>query len=344
VRPESGAPGCVVGLEGSDLAAPDADTHVRFDDVEARVLFAVPHFVLAVVPLDAPLGEVGVVVTRGTASSDAVRFEVLATPTPHLDEVLPDPVVPGILAVLRGTHLGTPAHRVGVSFAGAEAPHVLAFGRVLFAEVPADAVSGPVTVTVDGVTSNEVRVEVAAGLDPPTLDSVTPARASAGSLVRIEGEDLFVVGQRVRVAFGTAVAALFAREDGALVAIVPADADGDVTVRVGDRTSNALAFERIPRGDPVVTGIDPAEGSPGDVVHLEGTDLVDLGGFRADAPRGALAPDLPVVSFGTYPVYFAFPVVGGLDVVVPFRATAGTYDVTVTLGHASSDPVAFTVR
>ena len=342
--PARGQAGALVGIVGSDLTARDARTTVRFDDLEARVLLALPRFVLTLVPERAPLGALDVVVARGTAASLPATFTVVERPTPRLDSVRPAPLVPGVLAVLRGADLGTPAGDVSVTFGGAAARHVLALGSVLFAEVPEAAVSGRVFVTVDGVTSNGVEAEVATALDAPTLTRVTPAAASAGSLVRIAGEDLFVIGQAPRVLFGTKPAAVFGVERGALVVIVPSGADGDVQVTVGDRSSNALAFELLRRGTPTITMLDPASGEPGDAIDILGTDLHDLSGLGADTSPATLAARLPRVAFGGTRAWFVLPIVGGLRVVVPFSASAGAADVTVTLGDAESDSASFTVR
>ena len=344
LHPDAGQPGSLVGIEGSDLAMREETPVVTIGGVEARVVIALPRFVLAVVPGGAPLGDVDVVVTRGAASSLPATFEVRAVASPQLDSVQPDPLVPGVLAILRGRDLGMPSDEVRVTFGGAEAPRVLALGRIVFAEVPATAVSGPVTVTVGGSTSNAVEAEIAAQLDAPTLTGLTPARASPGSLVRIAGDDLLVIGQATRVHFGTADARIFGRERGALLAVVPDGADGDVTVAVGDRTSGGLAFERVDRGAPVISALVPTSGRPGQVVRLEGVDLYDLSAFSAGGGGGCLELGLPRVTFGEHKVWFAFPAVGGVDVVVPFRAEVGVHEVVVTLDGRTSDPVAFTVE
>ncbi len=344
LRPQSGRVGALVGIRGSGLAARGEATTVSFDDLDARVILALPQFVLVIVPDAAPLGTVEVVVTRGTVGSAASPFEVVAAPTPHVDSVRPDPVVPGILAIVRGEHLGTPADDVSVSFGGVDAEHVLALGRKLFAEVPAGAISGRLIVTVNGIPSNGVQVEVRGELDAPTLTSVTPAAASAGSLVRLAGADLFVIGQRPTVSFGTAQASIFGRTRGGILAIVPTGANGDVTVTVGSRSSNGVAFELLERRDPAITKITPDSGARGDLITIEGTDLYDLRGlFREDGPSG-LPLRLPRVTFGERRAFFAFPSERGLEVIVPFGAGTGVVDVVVALGDLRSNGVPFTLR
>lgn len=344
LRPSRGQVGALVAITGSDLAARDARTSVRFDDLDARVLLALPRFVLTIVPDRAPLGAIDLVVTRGEETSRAATFTVVERPTPQLDSVAPAPLVPGVLAVLRGSDLGTPADDVSVTFGGVAATRVLALGSILFAEVPAGAATGLVIVTVDGVASNGIDAVIGDRLDAPSLTRITPAAASPGSLVRLEGDDLFVIGQAPQVRFGTKRAQLFGIERGALVAIVPAAADGDVTVTVGGRTSDGVAFDLLRRGTPTIDRIDPSTGERGDRIDILGTDLHDLTGLGDGASPATIAARLPQVTFDRTRAWFVFPIVGGLRVVVPFTASIGENDVVVELGTSKSDPAAFTVR
>jgi len=344
LHPQSGRPGALVGLRGTGLAVRDADTTVSFDGVDARVLLALPRFVLVFVPDATPLGFVDVVVHRGTLDSKPASFEVVAAPVPAITAVHPEPVVAGVLAVISGTDLGTPADDVSVTFGGVAATHVLPLGRKIVVEVPDGAVSGALIVTVDGIASDGFPVDVATGLDVPTLTTLTPAAASPGSLVRIEGQDLFVIGQHPTVKFGTARAGVFGRTPDGILAIVPSGADGDVVVTVGGRTSNGLPFERLTRSDPLITTITPAAAKRGAFVLIEGTDLYDLGGLLRDTGPMGMPLRLPVVTFGARRAFFAFPTPEGVKVLVPFGAATGPVDVVVEQAGRRSNAVSFTIR
>jgi len=344
LRPDAGRPGSLVGIGGFHLAERGSKTAVTFDDLAARVLVALPKFVLAIVPLRAPLGAVDVVVTRSTddtrESSNAKSFRVEEAAEPVLESVRPNPVAPGILAVLSGEHLGTPLDTVEVEFGGVKAARVLPMLERLLVRVPAAAVSGKVIVRVNGVASNGIDVEVLTALPAPILTRITPSAASAGSLVRIEGSNLFVIGERPYVRFGDRPARIFGREEGALLAVVPAGANGEVTVEVGDGTSNGLAFDRLERGMPKIFSLDPTAGGPRDVVDILGTDLYDLSELGADLDLyGRWAPK---VTFGGKRAFFVFPTVEGLRVIVPMHAVSG--DVVVTVGDAESNGVPFTIQ
>lgn len=342
LTPEEGPPGALVAIKGHDLAVRDEKTRVTFDGIAARVLVAFPGFVLAFAPEALPLGRVDVAVTRGESASNAAPFEVVDRPIPVITDVRPDPVSPGVLAVIEGMHLGTLLDDVRVSFGGAEAKKVLALGRLLFARVPDNATTGPLTVTVNGAASAPFDIGVVKDQPGPTLDTVTPAEASVGSLVEIEGEQLFVLGRTIRVYFGTARAAIFGRGKDSIVAVVPPGADGDVSVRVGEQTSAGLPFRVLERGLPQIDRITPNRGAPLDRVDIAGADLYDLSFLKPDGPP-SLRPLLEFsVTFGGARAFLVFPTVEGLRAVVPLRAETG--DVVVTVNGRVSNGVLFTVN
>ena len=339
--PMAGRPGALIGIDGSALAGSDSRTLVLFDDLEARVLIARPRFLLVQVPERAPLGLVDVVVTRMTAddtwTSTAEPFRVEQAALPMLERVRPAPVVPGILAVLDGAHLGGPLDDVEVEFGGVLATEVLPVLEHVLVRVPDGALTGDLIVRVNGVASNALEVEVAESLPAPVLTRVTPGAAAPGSLVRLDGSNLFLIGERPAVRFGETPARVFSREPDALVVVVPRDAGRGITVEVDGRRSDALGFDVLDRGPPTLTTASSDTVRPGDVVDLRGTDLYDLGRFSPDQPLA-----LPQVTLAGKPVWFVFPTVEGLRIVVPFHAESG--DLQVELGSTTSNALSLTVR
>jgi hypothetical protein len=341
IEPASGPGNGLAWLSGSDLAAPDEPPAVTFSTASADVLLAFADYVLVVVPEGLPLGPVDVVLTRGGATSTPVAFTVTPATAPALASVGPSAVEVGTIAVLRGTDLGTPFDDVEASFAGTRAEHVVSFLTVAFAVVPAGAVSGPVTLTVNGVESNAVHVEVGT-LPAPSITALVPAAASPGSLVRIEGTDLLVLGEWVDVSFAGAPAAVFSLDGSSVTAVVPPGAaDGDVVVRVGGRSSAGATFDVTTRGAPHVDALSPSSGSPGDAVEVAGTDLHDLSSWsRGSVPGLPLFGDLRV-TVGGKDAWLVVPTVEGLVFWVPFGAASG--DVVVRVNGVASGPVPFAV-
>lgn len=344
--PEEGDAGTLLGIRGTNFKEADTDTVVTVDGVAAELLYVYPRFALAIAPEGTALGDVEVIVTRGVEVSTAATFTVLATPQPTIDAVHPDPLVAGTVALVDGMNLGTPLDEVTVTLGGEDVTRFLPLGRRMGFEVPDTATTGPLVVTVNGVASDPFAITVQADFDAPGITALTPAQASPGSLVKIDGTNLFVIGDRVSVFFGATEAALYAFGRDHVIAVVPASAtSSDVTVRVGDRTSSGVAFDVVARGAPSISSLDPLEGAPGERVLIEGTDLYDLSAWEP----GRLPPfrdpfgDI-TVSFGAEDAFFAVPTLDGLRVLVPFRAAPGVVDVTVTVGSETSLPVAFEVK
>jgi hypothetical protein len=344
VRPESGDARSLVLLEGRALAAQGEATTVAFGGVPAQVAFAFPGAVLAVVPDGLGLGPVSVTLARGGVPAGSVPFTIEAPAAPSIEAVEPTTLAPGAVAVVSGDRLGTPLDEVTVTFSGAPSSAVLALEEVLFAVVPEGAASGPLVVTVGGVASAPFDVVVDT-LPTPAVTALAPAAASVGSLVRIEGSDLAVLGESTSVAFGGVAAAVFAIRTNVVTAIVPVGAqDGPVVVTVGGRASAGASFDVVPRGPPTITAVSPAAAAPGALVEVLGTDLYDLSAWKP----GSLPPfppfgDLAVTVSGTS-AWLLWPTHGGVTLLVPSGTPKGAGDVRVEHGGQTSEPFPFTVN
>ncbi len=342
LHPASGAANDLVLVEGDGLAARGVATTATLGGVPATVVLALADAVLLVVPPDLPEGPADLRIQRGAAGSAPATFEVRAPTIPTVTSLRPSVAAVDTLLVLEGAHLGTPADRVEVTFAGAAPARALGLGRAAAVIVPSDAVTGPARVTVGGVSSAPFDV-VVGDVPAPLVTALVPAAASVGSLVRVEGTDLVVPGDRVAVTFGGVRAVVFGLAPGAITVIVPTGAaDGDVIVDVGGRFSTGLAFDVVPRGPPTITTVAPSEVAAGSGLDLAGTDLVDLSAWRV----GGLPPfppfgDLRVVIGGKH-AWFVVPTADGLRVRVPFDAVTG--DVVVTVNGIASAPAPITIR
>ena len=342
VEPGRGPVRSLALVRGHDLAARGSPGTVAFGDRQAQVLFAFPEAILVAVPDGLPLGATEVRVTRSGLESAPGTFEVVEGAVPVIEEILPSRVAVGALAVLRGHDLGTPLDAVEVVFEGASPVRAMGLSHAVAVRVPEGARSGPVTVTVNGRTSAPFRVEVGT-LPTPAVRALVPGAASVGSLVRIEGADLFSVAERAHVSFGGVEAALFALGEGSLTVVVPRGAtDGDVTVRLGDRTSAAVPFDVVARGAPHLDDVTPTSGIAGDLLTITGTDLVDLSAWTPGRrPPMPLLGDLRV-AIGGAAAWFVLPTAEGLQVIVPRDGATGA--VVVTVNGVASNELRFTLR
>jgi len=340
LEPSSGPTRSLLLVLGRDLAAPDQTPAVSIGGAPATLLFAFADALLVVVPDGLALGAADVRVTRGGIDSGTLVFTVTETRVPVVTSVVPTRVEAGGRAVIRGDGLGGPLDTIGVTFAGVASASVLPLRRALVVDVPATAVTGSLVVTVNGRASAPHFVEV--GSTPaPAIDALFPAAASPGSLVRIEGSDVLRLGARTVVTFGGVEAAIFGVGDGSVTAIVPTGAsDGDVVVTTGALASAGVAFDVTTRGDPVIDALSPDAAANGEIVRIEGRDLVDLSGWRPGRlPPFPLFGDLRV-TIGGADAWFLLPSADGIDVVVPHGAATGS--VVVTVNGRAGAPVPFT--
>jgi hypothetical protein len=345
LEPATGATRSLVAMEGSALAARGVTTSVTFGTATATVLFAFPDYVLAVVPDGLPEGPTDVRLHRGDMTSAPAVFTVIARELPVVTSSVPSTVAVGAVAVLRGDHLGTPLDHVDVSFSGspsAVSARAIGLGHAAAVVVPDGTVSGPATITVNGVVSAPFDVVVGA-LPAPVVVSLSPSGASVGSLVYIAGSDLFAVSEPPSITFSGTPAALFGLDGGGITAIVPPGCkDGDVVVTVGGRASVGVPFTVVTRAAPVITSIEPVSAAVGDVVDVRGTDLVDLSAWRPNRlPPLPLLGDLRVTFAGKI-AWFVLPTADGIRFVVPAGSVTG--DVIVTVNGLASNPFALDVK
>ena len=339
LEPSSGPVRSLLVIEGRGLASSSEAPSVSMGGVAATVLFSFEDALIAVVPEGLAAGPAAVRVTRGGIESAPATFTVTEGRTPVVTSVVPSRVQAGQHAVIRGHDLGGPLDDVQVAFAGVVATTVIPLFEALVVEVPAAAVSGSLVVTVGGRASEPFYVEVGAA-PVPRIDRVTPSAASPGSLVEIEGADLFRLESSTIVTFGGTRAAVFGVGDGRMTVIVPTGAsDGDVVVTTASLASAGFAFDVTTRAAPRIDSISPSAATGGELVRIDGTDLVDLSAWQPGRlPPIPLFGDLRV-TVGGADAWFVLPSATGLEVLVPFGAATGA--VVVTVGGQPSNAVAF---
>ncbi len=151
LSPQSAAAGATVLLTGSGLAAQGLPTQVFFNGVAAGVESASSSSVTVVVPANATSGPVTAVV--GPDTSNGVEF-TLESP-PAISAISPTNALYGGAVTITGSGFGATQSNSTVNFYMSNtAPQVQSWSDssiTLF--VPADATTGPLTVTVGGVVA-----------------------------------------------------------------------------------------------------------------------------------------------------------------------------------------------
>src|SRR5215467_10077799 len=152
---------------------------------------------------------------------------------------------------------------------GGRTPSVVSWSDTLITvTASADAVTGPVYVTVGGVTSNAT---IYFNVPGPQVNSISPASGGVGTQVTVSGSGFQATkGSGSSISFNGITATVVSWSDTQIVATVPANAkSGAVSVIVNNVTSNLDALFTMP--NPVVTGITPASGPVGTSVQISGS-------------------------------------------------------------------------
>ena len=276
--------------------------------------------------------------TVGDSSKVMLGFGRFSPPSPPtLTSISPASGARGSTITLNGTNLAAAT----ITFAGSGSPPVVNQGysvnaagtQITALVVPAGAVTGAVTVTTAGGTSNSLPFTV---LFPPTLKSVNPIQSTVGGTVKLTGTYLsgtslirFAGTSNNTVSAGYTVSA-----DGTELTglVVPTGAQsGLVSVTTPSGTSNGIFLDIYVDPTPTITSLSPDRGPAGSSITITGTNLTGARVTFAGTSNNTVSTGYTVNAAGTQLT----------DVVVPAGATTG--NVTVTTPNGTSNGLAFTV-
>ncbi|MBI1748328.1 MAG: IPT/TIG domain-containing protein [Acidobacteria bacterium] len=261
---------------------------------------------------------------------------------PVLGAITPSQGPPGTTVTIDGQNFSTTAANNLVRFGATTAVVATSTASRLVTSVPNGATSGPVTVTVDGYTSNGLPFTVTSGSLTPAIVSILPNSVRAGG----DEFDLTVIGNNFlpdsRIRFGGGnvsttfinTITLKGRVSRELIA-----SPGQVTVVVvnaigpfGGAESNPVNLQITSEGSvgtPEITVLDPNTGFANSRVYIRGNNFEPV-----------IANNLVKFSGVTALVRSATPNL--LEVVVPNGVSTGP--VTVTARNRTSNRASFTVN
>jgi len=269
--PTTDTNGAPVTIRGENLLNV---TSVKFNGVEASFTEFSNTRLFAVVPDDAETGPITVTTLGGTTTSADV-FTVINVNAPGITGLSPLEGKPGTSVQIDGTNLVT---ATSVKFNGVDAAFVVNAG-VLFATVPTQATSGPITVvTPEGTAASADSFTVLKSETAPVISDFKPKSGEAGATIQVSGQNLSAV---TAVTFN-GVPASFRLFAGILIATVPANATTGliaVSSPSGTDTSGAV-FTVIVQPPPAITGFNPSSGPPGTSVTIEGNNFVNVTAVR----------------------------------------------------------------
>ena len=167
----------------------------------------------------------------------------------------------------------------------------------------------------------------------PTINSITPASAAAGSSVTIAGTNFSATASANTVTFGSTTATVTAATATSLSVTVPNIAAGavNVTVAVAGKTSNAVSFTvtGVTAPAPTITSLAPTSGAPGASITITGTNF-------------STTANANTVAFGAATATVTSATATSLHITVP-NIAAGVVNVTVAVAGKTSNAASFTV-
>jgi RHS repeat-associated protein len=333
IMPASGGAGTQVTVIGGGFQATQGSSYLLFFNnannytYTATVSSWSDSKIVASVPAGAITGPVEVVV-NGQASNLDVLFTM---PNPVVTSVSPAAAPVGTQIQINGSGFGS---SVGSSPGAStvtinnKPQTVVSWSdKQIVVTVASVTTSGPIAVTVGGVTSN---ISVYFTVPPPQVTSITPASGAAGMQVTISGSGFQATQGSSTIIVGTQQPAISSWSDTQIVAkIASGTGTGPVNVNVNGVGSNQDVVFMAP--NPIVTSVSPSSGPGGSQVTINGTGFGATQGSSSVSLLGSTAA-ASIVSWSN------------TQIVATVSPYADTYGVQVTVsGVGSNTDNVFTV-
>lgn len=237
VSPASGGIGTTVTVTGTSFGTSQGTSTIKFNGVAATSVTSWSNTqIVAAVPSSASTGPVTVVVSS-ISSNTNFSFTLY---NPVVSSVSPPVGQYGSTIVVTGSGFGN-SQTTGsqVSFNGASGNVISWSNTSIQVAVPQNATSGPLTVSVGGVTSNSISFSI----ESLSVTSISPSIGPAGGLVTITGSGFGATQTSSSVDFYGTSATVQSWSDTQIVAVVPAGmASGYTDVTVGGATAYGSQF------------------------------------------------------------------------------------------------------
>ena len=238
LSPAAGPVGTQVTIQGSNFGSTQGASTVSFNGAPASIVSWSTAQIIAVAPATVTTGPVTVVVNSVPSNANVVFTAynpVITSLSP------PSGPIYGTITINGSGFGASQTTSLGISF-------VTVSGTVTNAQSWSDTAiqveipyttSGPVTVTMNGVTSNGVEFTVEAR---PAINSISPNVGTSGTVVMIYGSGFGSTQSTSAVAFNGAVATVNSWSDTEILAVVPATTSGPVSVTVAGITAQGPSF------------------------------------------------------------------------------------------------------
>lgn len=309
--PTSGPVGTLLTISGTHFVGV---TSVKIGGVEVSGFTLIGSQISASVPAGAKSGPISVTTGIGVGVS-AGQFFLTDVPAPSIASFAPANGPSGTRVTVTGSFFKDAS---AVTFDGRPASF-LVFGNQIFATVPDGAASGLIRVTTPSGTAVSSGTFTVTSSTIPKITSFTPTNGPAGTVITIQGENLFDVTS-VRVGGVDAAFNLAANPN--ITVTVPVNAvTGVLTiVAAGGTASSAVPFVLSAATAPQILSFSPESGPAGSIVILSGANLQNATAVRIGEMEAS---------------FFEFG--GQIVVTLPAQATTGFLFVTTPAGTGRSE-------
>ena len=275
ITPNYGAPAAPITITGNGFGATQGNSVVTVGGAPSYVASWSNTAISILVPSRATTGNIAV--TVGGISSNGEPFTFYPYPATTGISTLSGPI--GTPVTITGTALLDGGNNATVTFNGTPATVISDTSTGIMVDVPAGAISGPISVRVNGDTvrsSTNFQVVVP---NPPQITAINPNFGAPAALITITGANFGATQGNSVVTVGGAPSYVASWSNTAISILVPSRATtGNIVVTVGGVSSNGEPFTFYPY--PVITEISPLTGPVGTPVTITGTSLLD-GGNKA---------------------------------------------------------------
>lgn len=263
ISPASGSVGTSVTISGSNFGVTQGTSTVTFNGTLATPTNWSDTVIVVPVPTGATTGPV--IVTINNISSNGITFTV----SPKIASLSPASGPVGTLITISGYNFGATQENSTVTFNGISATPTTWNDTTIIVPVPNGTSTGPVVVTVDGISSNGVIFTIL-----PIISSLSPLSGPINTLVTITGSNFGTSQGTSTVAFNGILATPKNWSSTSITVPVPSGATtGLVIVTINGVDSNGETFivltdtltitypvngSVINRPDTVITGRLPA--------------------------------------------------------------------------------------
>jgi RHS repeat-associated protein len=210
--------------------------------------------------------------------------------TPFVSSVTPMVGTIGTSVTITGSNFGTPQGTSTVKFNGALATTVTSWSiSQIVATVPSTVPTGtgPVTATVNSVSSPGVTAGAQFTVIHPVISNLAPPAAPVGGTLAVNGSG-FGASQNGVVSINGTSASVQSWSDAQIqVAIQSSTTSGPVTVSNNGIVSNSVLFTVSP--PPTITGISPGTGEVGTPVTINGSGFGSTESSNSAAFGGVVA-------------------------------------------------------